>query len=493
MLGGEPGLDPRQQRPDHDLGDLGQDQARGIAVEQPEQHLQADLELARLRPVAGGLEHVLKVARAFERALELGLEPRGLGHRLQEVGRQHGLEQARVSAEVAGKARRRAHQVGDQGKQARIGAEQREQLHARRQVGHELVESGEGGIGLGLIGERAEQARDQLGQQLACPGVPGRTHVAVVPGADAGGDRRGLGKAHLGERGQRLRIVFGAGEHERPAAAEIDAALEQRGVVMLDALEPGAHGLGQRSAVRIAHERRKPLDLVRPRGQAVGLLVGDHLQPVLDPPQEAVGPDQLIGGLGLQPAGRDQGAERVAGCRHAHLGHPAAQDQLLRLDEELDLPDAAASDLDVVARHPDRAVAAVGVDLALDRMDVADRRVVQQATPQERLQIGEKAVAGDPIAGDHPRLDQRRPLPVLAVALVVLLGVLDRQRQRMAGRVRAQPEVGAEDVAVLGALLEHVDQRPRQAHGAGHRPLRDRDRRGARGRTGRSGRCRSSS
>ena len=239
----------------------------------------------------------------------------------------------------------------------------------------------------------------------------------------------------------------------------------------LDALELVPDRLGQRVAVGVAHERREALDLIGAGRQAVGLLVGDHLQAMLDPAQEPVGADQLIRDRGLQPAVRDQGAERVAGRGRAHLRHPAAQDQLLGLDEELDLADAAAADLDVVARHPDRAVAAVGVDLALDRVDVADRGVVEVAAPQERLEGREEAVAGRAVARDHARLDQRRPLPVLAVPLVVLLGVLDRQRQRMAGRMRAQPEIGAEDVAVRGAVLEQVDQRAGQAHRAGHRRL----------------------
>ena len=166
----------------------------------------------------------------------------------------------------------------------------------------------------------------------------------------------------------------------------------------------------------------------------MSLLVGDHLEAMLDPPQEPVGLDQLVRDLRLQPARPDQSAQRIAGRRHADVRDPAAQDQLLGLDEKLDLADAAAPDLDVVARHPDRAVAAVGVDLALDRVDVTDRRVIQETAPEERLEVGEEGGPRDPIAGDHPGLDQRRPLPVLAVPLVVLLGVLDRERQRVAGR-----------------------------------------------------------
>ena len=116
-------------------------------------------------------------------------------------------------------------------------------------------------------------------------------------------------------------------------------------------------------------------------------------------------------------------------------------------------------------------MAAVGVDLALDRVDVADRGVVEMAAPQERLQRAQEAGAGRLVAGDDAGLDQRRALPVLAVALVVLLGILDRQRQRMAGRMGAQPQIGAEDVAIARAVLEQVDQRAGEAHGERHRPL----------------------
>ena len=125
----------------------------------------------------------------------------------------------------------------------------------------------------------------------------------------------------------------------------------------------------------------------------MGLLVGDHLEAVLDPAKEAVGLDQLVRGGARQPAGLDQGAQRGAGGRRAQLGHAAAQDQLLGLDEELDLADAAAADLEVVAGDPDRAVAAVGVDLPLDRVDVADRRVVQVLAPEERLERPQEGVA----------------------------------------------------------------------------------------------------
>ena len=53
---------------------------------------------------------------------------------------------------------------------------------------------------------------------------------------------------------------------------------------------------------------------------------------------------------------------------------PAAGDQLLGLREELDLADAAAAELDIVALDRDLAVAAIGVDLPLHLVDVGDGR-----------------------------------------------------------------------------------------------------------------------
>ena len=212
--------------------------------------MQADLELAVVGEAAHRVERVLDVVAARQRPVELAGKGLDVRDRLEEIGRQHGIEQADVAAEVAGKPGCDAHQVGDQGQQARIGAEQREQLHAGRQAADELVEAGERRIRLGLRRERVQQLRHQIGQQLARAGVAAGADVAVVPGPDARRDRLRPGEAHLRQGRDRRRVVLGAGEHQGAAGAEIDAALEQRRVVPLDGLEAGAHG------VRRARPRR---------------------------------------------------------------------------------------------------------------------------------------------------------------------------------------------------------------------------------------------
>ena len=106
----------------------------------------------------------------------------------------------------------------------------------------------------------------------------------------------------------------------------------------------------------------------------------------------------------------------------AHLGASAAKNELLRLDEELDLADAAASEFDIVAGHDDSLVAAHGVDLALHRVDVGDRRIIEILAPDERREVGQETLAKLEIARRRTGLDERRALPVLADRLVILIG-----------------------------------------------------------------------
>ena len=85
--------------------------------------------------------------------------------------------------------------------------------------------------------------------------------------------------------------------------------------------------------------------------------------------------------LRINPAAGMQRIEGRQGRLRAQVGMPPAGNELLGLDEELDLADAAATELDVVACDRDFAVAAMGVDLPLDRMDVRDRGVVEVFAP----------------------------------------------------------------------------------------------------------------
>ena len=172
--------------------------------------------------------------------------------------------------------------------------------------------------------------------------------------------------------------------------------------------------------------------------------------------------------------------EHVERARPAHLRAASAENELLRLDEKLDLADAAAPELDVVAGDDNLLVAAHGVDLALHRVDVGDRRIVEIFAPDERREIGEEALAKLEVARRGARLDQRGALPVLADRLVIVVGADRRERDRGRGGIGPEAQVDPQHVAFARSLLHEARQRPGQ-------PREQRPRLGSRRNRGRRG------
>ena len=232
----------------------------------------------------------------------------------------------------------------------------------------------------------------------------------------------------------------------------------------------------ERLDVRVAAEQgeaREPRRIVR---DLVRLLVGHHLQPMLDAAQEDVGFAEITRDLTLDPTPRGEPAQRLQRLRHAQVRLAPAGDQLLRLHEELDLADAAAAELDVVAGDRDRAEAAIGVDLPLHGVDVGDGGKVEVLAPDEGSKLVEELAPGVEIAGAGPRLDEGRALPVLAEALVVDERGVGRERELRGARIGAQAQIRAEDVAVARALLQKLHEVARQAHEELRRLLPGRER-----------------
>src|SRR5271154_5286675 len=127
----------------------------------------------------------------------------------------------------------------------------------------------------------------------------------------------------------------------------------------------------------VAEKDREAGDALPVRRQLMRLRVVDHLRGVPDTAQKTVVFDQRLRWGRIDTVGRGEPAQRLAGRPDAQLRHPPAPDQLLRLGKEFDLADAAAANLDVVALDGDPAATAKGVDLALDRVNVLDRRKIE--------------------------------------------------------------------------------------------------------------------
>src|SRR5580700_7534937 len=127
-------------------------------------------------------------------------------------------------------------------------------------------------------------------------------------------------------------------------------------------------GVGEIVAVLETEEARKFAKPNAIRLQGVGLLVGHHLQAVLDAAQKIVSRGERIARLGIDPAALGERRKRGDRLAAAQLAVAAAGDELLGLGEELDLADTAAAELDVMALHRDLAMAAIGMDLLLHRV-----------------------------------------------------------------------------------------------------------------------------
>ncbi len=69
-----------------------------------------------------------------------------------------------------------------------------------------------------------------------------------------------------------------------------------------------------------------------------------------------------------------------------------------------------------------------------------------------------KRCRGDAVAGDRAGLDQRGALPILPDALIIGERGCHRHRQRGGRRVRAQPQIGAKNIAIAGALVENAHE-----------------------------------
>src|SRR5262245_24118952 len=224
----------------------------------------------------------------------------------------------------------------------------------------------------------------------------------------------------------------------------------------LDPLEPRKQRIAKGIRLGKAAESRGAIEFSRLGGNDVGLLVFHHLQPVLDTAQEEIGGTQFPGGVGGDPASLGETIERLDGSPRPELGVTSAGNELLGLGKELDIADAAAAELDIVALNRDGPVALEGMDPPLHGMDIGDRGEVEIFAPDEGCEMSQELVARRDIAGRDPRLDQGRALPILPEALVVGEPGLDRERDLGRARIGPESEIGAEDVAVGGVLLEQT-------------------------------------
>ena len=450
---------------DREVGKIGKGLAGAAGVDRACKQPHADQEFLLRAEDAQPVEHLLVFGRAVDERRKPGRQVGAIRQFREQRRVEQPVENMRPARDDAGQPGRGAHDGGKQLQQAGIGLQQREKLDAGRQAGEELVEAHQRLVGLACLAESLQQGRRQFGQPFARLGRLGGAVAAEMPAAYDPANVARPPEAKPRQRAQRIGVVHVAGEDQiADARRKLGCGLEQRRVVALDFLQRCAEGRGKFVG---ALEAEHPGDAFQPFvgfGQRVRLLVRHHLDRVLDAAQEPVLRGHGVTGVGGDPAARGKFAKHRHRGAPAQFGKPPAGDQLLGLHEELDLADAAATEFHVVTLHRDLAVPLVRVDLALDRMHVGDCRIVQIFAPDIGLQLPQEGLARRDVAGKRPRLDHGGALPVLATAFVVVERRLDRDGERGRAGIGPQAQVGAEDIAVLRAVLENAQQPARQAH-----------------------------
>ena len=310
---------------------------------------------------------------------------------------------------------------------------------------------------------------DQAGHEFDEGGlgrfIAERAIIALHPELQRAGHRDRLLEAERRQMVEQARILRPCGVVDlRQFHRAGRIALEQLAVMSLHDVEMAEQILRKGCPALIAEEVRKALDGLGIFGQRMGLLVRDHLQPVLDAAQELVSRRQFVKRPKGDPVAGGQDLQRVQRRTHPQFRVAAAGNELLRLREKLDLADAAAADLDVMAFDRDLALAAIGLHLPLHVVDVGKRGKIQMLAPDERRKFCDQRLARFGVAGAGARLDHRGALPGPPFPLVIMQRRLGRHRHLRRGRIGPQAQIDAEHIAVAGALLQQAGQRLRHAH-----------------------------
>ena len=266
------------------------------------------------------------------------------------------------------------------------------------------------------------------------------------------------GEELLGVDRQRRRAAGAAARGARRAAVVQQLVELERSALARDAEQ--VEEVRRAVLAGVAEAVRDPVEVAVVGRQDVRLLVVEVLDAVLDAAQQRVGVAQARAGAALHQAAGDELVERLQRRARADLGEVAAANDEQQLDDELDLADPAARQLDVVGAlgpaggAPLRLVAHLDVELAQALEDAVVEIAAIDEGGDERLQR-QRATALDARARrDDPALQPGEALPLAAVRLQVVLEHRQARHRRARVAVRAQREVDAEDEAVLGDVAD---------------------------------------
>src|SRR5438034_11735459 len=179
---------------------------------------------------------------------------------------------------------------------------------------------------------------------------------------------------------------------------------------------------------------------------------------MLDPPQKSVrNLERLARALRQRPALGENG-QRMLGPAHTKVGLLAAANDLKRLRDEFDFPNAAGTELDVGRIA---AAALLVANLPVNIAETFVRVVVQILAVDERRDPKHELVIAT--AGQRPCLEPCVALPGAALRYEVMLERGKRRRQRTAFAVGPQAHVDTKHVTVGGDFAQRGDDAPTEA------------------------------
>ena len=440
---------------DHRIGQLGQLRGAGqcilAAIVEGQRHAETQRQPGFIQGAQGAFRIIdlqrggaggADLRRRRDRATDAGIEQLVQQQRIADQA----LGQQRTAREHVDQPRQRAGLLIEQGQ---VGGPPQ---HRLQQAEHTL----ERGIGTLGIGGGLQQRRQHPVQPRPCL-VRQRGH-AMAAGKIA---QCLVGAFGIGKTGLRQHLHIPALGQVAPVAGQrIRCGLatpgrQQRGELAIDPVTHRLPGRQQAGPVGMAQTTGDALAVQRILGQAVGLRIAQHLQPVFQHAQETVGGHQPLTGVRIDLAAGHQCLQRRQQPALAQGRLAPATDQLQRLGKKFDFTDAAGTALDVFAHALARDF---GIDRRLHLAQAVQCGEIQITAVDKRPQRGQPGLAGVDIAGHRPRLEPGIALPVAALALEILVHAGKRQRHPAGIAERAQAQVDAVAETLHGGVIQQPGQ-----------------------------------
>ena len=247
------------------------------------QNARSHQEHVLLRKDADAIEEILIAAGLLQRAVETQCKLCLLGQRPEEARIDHRVHDIGKMRQAVGEPRRCSEHQRKQRDQIRIQPQQRQETAGRLQCAKKPIEGERGPVRIRRASEMRNQDRHQLGKLLASGTALERAMIVRKPAANQRRNLERLLEAHASEFFERVAIVR-FGREIQPALRGFlrGRAFEQGRVVLLHLAQMTEQFRGKSVAVLVAEEMRKTLQSFAITRKLMGLLIGDHLQTVLD-------------------------------------------------------------------------------------------------------------------------------------------------------------------------------------------------------------------